>query len=96
MARKQPAEPAAPTHIILLAGYGRTYTGRGKGGADILLLGSTPEPIENFDEQEFVEALVESGHVAYCDETGKAISPEAPSGIEAPTDTPAEPTPSET
>ena len=62
-------------HVLFVrGGYSSMYTKRGIGQRDIILIAGLPEPIANFDETEFVQALIDDEVVVRC--TVKGILPD--------------------
>jgi hypothetical protein len=51
--------------------YGSVYEKRGKDQVDIILLRGVPEPLDNFDEQAFVDTLEQEGVIVRCDADGR-------------------------
>ncbi len=58
-------------HVLFIrGGYGSNYEKRGRGKLDIMLIAGQPEPISNFDEQEFIDALIDDGVIISCTSEG--------------------------
>lgn len=58
-------------HLLpILRSSSSLHGGKGKGGADLLLVRGEPEPRENFDPA-FADAMIEAGMCVVCDADGR-------------------------